>query len=142
MINAASGGALMDKTPVVARHLISNMASNTQQFEIRGATTNKFCGNYTSVEHFIDMCPTLQETESDNVELVGAIGGNLYGRQPYQTWQFDGQQFGRPQQYKSSLGQGQYAIPRFGPTSNISAPNHNYHQQPGSRYPAQLFQQH
>ncbi|RDY08412.1 hypothetical protein CR513_07357, partial [Mucuna pruriens] len=29
MIDAASGGALMDKTPVVARHLISNMASNT-----------------------------------------------------------------------------------------------------------------
>ncbi|RDX89497.1 hypothetical protein CR513_28771, partial [Mucuna pruriens] len=29
MINTASGGALMDKTPVVARHLISNMASNT-----------------------------------------------------------------------------------------------------------------
>ncbi|RDX96708.1 hypothetical protein CR513_20600, partial [Mucuna pruriens] len=30
MIDAASGGALMDKTPAVARHLISNMASNTQ----------------------------------------------------------------------------------------------------------------
>ncbi|RDX98575.1 hypothetical protein CR513_18485, partial [Mucuna pruriens] len=35
MIDAASGGALMDKTPVAARHLISNMASNTQQFGIR-----------------------------------------------------------------------------------------------------------
>ncbi|RDY07737.1 hypothetical protein CR513_08104, partial [Mucuna pruriens] len=30
MIVAASGGALMDKTPTVARYLISNMASNTQ----------------------------------------------------------------------------------------------------------------
>ncbi|RDX76766.1 hypothetical protein CR513_43212, partial [Mucuna pruriens] len=30
MIDAASGGALMDKTPIVARHLISNMANNTQ----------------------------------------------------------------------------------------------------------------
>ncbi|RDX66584.1 hypothetical protein CR513_54625, partial [Mucuna pruriens] len=30
MIGAANRGALMDKTPVVARHLISNMASNTQ----------------------------------------------------------------------------------------------------------------
>ncbi|RDY04774.1 hypothetical protein CR513_11473, partial [Mucuna pruriens] len=28
MIDAASGGALMDKTPPAARHLISNMASN------------------------------------------------------------------------------------------------------------------
>ncbi|RDX87051.1 hypothetical protein CR513_31531, partial [Mucuna pruriens] len=30
MIDAASGGALMDKTPAAARHLISNMASNIQ----------------------------------------------------------------------------------------------------------------
>ncbi|RDY11558.1 hypothetical protein CR513_03749, partial [Mucuna pruriens] len=30
MIDAASGGALMDKTPTVARHLVSNMANNTQ----------------------------------------------------------------------------------------------------------------
>ncbi|RDX94467.1 hypothetical protein CR513_23163, partial [Mucuna pruriens] len=29
MIDAANGGALMDKTSAVARHLISNMASNT-----------------------------------------------------------------------------------------------------------------
>ncbi|RDX73930.1 hypothetical protein CR513_46386, partial [Mucuna pruriens] len=36
MIDAASGGALMDKTPATARHLISNMARNTQQFRIRG----------------------------------------------------------------------------------------------------------
>ncbi|RDX72200.1 hypothetical protein CR513_48346, partial [Mucuna pruriens] len=36
MIGAASRGALMDKTPAAARHLISNMASNTQKFEVRG----------------------------------------------------------------------------------------------------------
>ncbi|RDY08816.1 hypothetical protein CR513_06920, partial [Mucuna pruriens] len=30
MIDATSGGALMDKTPVAARHLILNMANNTQ----------------------------------------------------------------------------------------------------------------
>ncbi|RDX79223.1 hypothetical protein CR513_40380, partial [Mucuna pruriens] len=41
MIDVASGGALMDKTSVVVRHLILNMASNTQQFEIRGAVTNR-----------------------------------------------------------------------------------------------------
>ncbi|RDY10454.1 hypothetical protein CR513_05023, partial [Mucuna pruriens] len=29
MIDAASGGAFMGKTPTTARHLISNMASNT-----------------------------------------------------------------------------------------------------------------
>ncbi|RDX69656.1 hypothetical protein CR513_51197, partial [Mucuna pruriens] len=36
MIDAASGGTLMDKTPMVARLLILNMASNTQQFGVRG----------------------------------------------------------------------------------------------------------
>ncbi|RDY12499.1 hypothetical protein CR513_02692, partial [Mucuna pruriens] len=38
MIDIASGGALMDKTPSTARHLISNMANNTHQFGIRGAS--------------------------------------------------------------------------------------------------------
>ncbi|RDX65720.1 hypothetical protein CR513_55598, partial [Mucuna pruriens] len=33
MVDVASGGALMDKTPATARHLISNMASNMQQFK-------------------------------------------------------------------------------------------------------------
>ncbi|RDX95914.1 hypothetical protein CR513_21483, partial [Mucuna pruriens] len=73
------------------------------------------------MEHFTNMCPTLQETESDNVELVGAIGGIQYGRQLYQT---------RPQQYRSSPSQGQYAVPRLGPTPNMLALNHNYYQQP------------
>ncbi|RDY01485.1 hypothetical protein CR513_15172, partial [Mucuna pruriens] len=41
MIDATSGGALMDKTPATARHLISNMASNTQQFEIRGPNQSR-----------------------------------------------------------------------------------------------------
>ncbi|RDX97978.1 hypothetical protein CR513_19168, partial [Mucuna pruriens] len=38
MIDVASGGALMDKTSIATRHLISNMTSNTQQFRVRGAS--------------------------------------------------------------------------------------------------------
>ncbi|RDX79335.1 hypothetical protein CR513_40248, partial [Mucuna pruriens] len=91
------------------------MASNTQQFGIRGAITNKavievgmvdnlrmenqlteltslvsqhqqipqvrISSICTSVEHFTDMCPTLQEIESDNAEFVGVIGGNQYSGQ-------------------------------------------------------------
>ncbi|RDX89801.1 hypothetical protein CR513_28423, partial [Mucuna pruriens] len=123
MIDDASRGALMDKTPVVVRHLISNMASNTQQFGIRGpsqsrmvnkigtasnltlenqlteltslvrqlaigqhqpAMAAKVCGICTFVEHPTNMCPMLQETELDQPENVGAIGGYQYGKQPYQ----------------------------------------------------------
>ncbi|RDX92374.1 hypothetical protein CR513_25502, partial [Mucuna pruriens] len=54
MIDVASGGALMDKTSAAARHLISNMASNTQYFGIRGVGQpqmvnerfNKLCATY------------------------------------------------------------------------------------------------
>ena len=35
MIDAASGGALMNKTPAAARQLIDNMAENSQQFGVR-----------------------------------------------------------------------------------------------------------
>ncbi|RDX83565.1 hypothetical protein CR513_35504, partial [Mucuna pruriens] len=41
MIGAASGGALMDKNPAAARHLISNMVTNTQQFGIRGPSQSR-----------------------------------------------------------------------------------------------------
>ncbi|RDX86432.1 hypothetical protein CR513_32230, partial [Mucuna pruriens] len=104
MIDAASGGALMDKTPAATRHLISNMVSNTQQFGVRGpslswlrlenqlteltslvrqltvvqhqpALATKVYGICTFVEHPTDMCPTLQETELDQPKSVGAISG-------------------------------------------------------------------
>ncbi|RDX65019.1 hypothetical protein CR513_56353, partial [Mucuna pruriens] len=119
MIDAASEGTLMDKMPIVTRHLISNMASNTQQFGIRGAGPSLMvneidtidnlrlenqlteltslvrqlvigqhqptiaaivCGIYTSVEHPTNMCPTLQETELDHPESVGAISGSHFGQ--------------------------------------------------------------
>ena len=38
MIDAASGGALDDKTPMEARTLIANMAANSQQFGDRHET--------------------------------------------------------------------------------------------------------
>ena len=41
IIDAASGGALVDKTPGDARQLISNMAANSKQFGTRGDFSNK-----------------------------------------------------------------------------------------------------
>ncbi|RDX75987.1 hypothetical protein CR513_44069, partial [Mucuna pruriens] len=134
MIDAASGGALMDKTPVVARHLISNIASNTQQFGIRGTVPSwmvnevgaidnlrlenqlteltslvrqlvvgqhqpsiaaKVCGICTFMEHPTNICPTLQETESDHPESVGSIGGHQYEKQSYQSQLYDSSNIGR-----------------------------------------------
>ncbi|RDX83053.1 hypothetical protein CR513_36077, partial [Mucuna pruriens] len=178
MIDAASGGALMDKTPVATRHLISNMAGNTQQFGIRGpsqsrmvneigATSNlrlenqlskltslvrqpvvgqyqpnlaaKVYGICTSVEHPTDLCPTLQETESDQPKNVRAIGGYQYEKQPYQNRPLDNQQHGR-QPIRPGPNQGPYATQRFGPT--LSAPQGSTgYQQPSLQYQAPPFQQ-
>ncbi|RDX91892.1 hypothetical protein CR513_26051, partial [Mucuna pruriens] len=91
MIDIASGGALVDKTPTIGRNLISNMEGNTHQFGVRGSTTSKVvnklairqyhtsplarvCGICGSIEHPIDACPTLQETEPNNAEFT-FLGG-------------------------------------------------------------------
>jgi hypothetical protein len=41
IIDAASGEALVDKTPKAARQLISNMTANAKQFGTRGDFTSK-----------------------------------------------------------------------------------------------------
>ncbi|RDY01512.1 hypothetical protein CR513_15144, partial [Mucuna pruriens] len=163
----------MDKTAAAARHLISNMASNTQQFGTRGTMAPrmvneigtidnprlenqlteltslvrqlaigqhqpigavKACGICTSVEHPTDMCPTLQETEPNHPESVGAIGGYQYGKQPYANRLFEGQQYGRPPY------QGPYAAQGFG--SNRSMPqSQGSYQQSNPRHQMPPFQQ-
>ncbi|RDY13532.1 hypothetical protein CR513_01525, partial [Mucuna pruriens] len=79
----------------------------------------RVCGIYTSVEHPTDMCLTLQETESDYPESVGAIGGYQYGKQPYQSRPFDNQQFGK-QPFWLGSSQGPYAAQQFRPALNAS----------------------
>ncbi|RDX96804.1 hypothetical protein CR513_20488, partial [Mucuna pruriens] len=100
MIDATSGGALMDKTSAAIRHLVSNMAraSQPQMVNELGAVDNlrmenqlteftsfvrqlvvgqhqpgiaaRVCGMCTSVEHPTNMCSILQETESDHQRVV------------------------------------------------------------------------
>ena len=50
MIDAASGGALVDKTPAAARLLIENMAENSQQFGTRAGSSTRQVGEVTSCE--------------------------------------------------------------------------------------------
>ncbi|RDY07552.1 hypothetical protein CR513_08298, partial [Mucuna pruriens] len=156
MIDVASGGALMDKMPAAARHLISNMAISNQRVEnqlteltslVRQLAVGqhqpvmaaKVCGICTSVEHLIDICPTLQEIESDQPENVGAIGGFQYGKQPYQNRPFDNQQHGR-QPFRPGPNQGPYAAQQFGSTPNTYQRQAGY-QQPTAQYQAPSFQQ-
>ncbi|KAL0355258.1 UNVERIFIED_CONTAM: hypothetical protein Sradi_3972700 [Sesamum radiatum] len=114
LIDAASGGALFNKTPTEARNLISIMASNTQQFGTRyddppkrsnevsmadqlselTSLVKKFvvekhhvkaCGICTSPEHVTDMCPTLQEPPTEHAEAIGGFSGQQRRYDPFPT---------------------------------------------------------
>ncbi|RDY05405.1 hypothetical protein CR513_10774, partial [Mucuna pruriens] len=96
MTDAASGGALMDKTPATARgpnpsRIVNEIGTATNQrmenqlaeltILVRQLTVGqqqpamaaKIYGICTSVEHSTDMCPMLQETEWDQLKNVGVI---------------------------------------------------------------------
>ncbi|RDX77186.1 hypothetical protein CR513_42734, partial [Mucuna pruriens] len=94
----------------------------------------KVCGICTSVEYPTDICPTLQETESDQIENVGAIGGFQYGKQLYKTQPLDNQQ-----PFQLGPNQGLYATQQFGPAPNapqgVAVPP--FQQQQQQRVPTQ-----
>ncbi|XP_024964034.1 uncharacterized protein LOC112504312 [Cynara cardunculus var. scolymus] len=89
MMDDASGGAIVNKTPTQARTLIDTMAENSKQFGVRSdigrgaselAMGNmpqvKACGFCSSVAHPTDACPTLHEEEEEKVNAIG--GGNFH----------------------------------------------------------------
>ncbi|GJW62742.1 uncharacterized protein Tco_0112077, partial [Tanacetum coccineum] len=71
MIDAGSGRALVHKTPTEARTLISNMAGNSQY----NKTIVKACGICSVVGHPTDMCPTLQDSSPEQMNVVGGFPG-------------------------------------------------------------------
>ncbi|XP_038978588.1 uncharacterized protein LOC120108942, partial [Phoenix dactylifera] len=155
MIDAASGGALVDKTPKTARNLIANMAANSQQFGTRldppskhvnevnissleqqiasltslvrqmavgNMQTEKACGICSVVGHPTDMCPTLQE---EPTEQVNAAGG------------FPGQPQRKYDPYSSTYNQGwrdhpnlSYRNPQVNQPATQNRPNFQQYQQP------------
>ncbi|KAA0032001.1 uncharacterized protein E5676_scaffold96G00950 [Cucumis melo var. makuwa] len=64
-VDAAAGGALVNKTPTEARELISRMAENSQSFGNRASelddSLTKECGVCGLVGHLNDKCPELIE---------------------------------------------------------------------------------
>ncbi|CAN6700790.1 unnamed protein product [Malus baccata var. baccata] len=95
MLDASTGGALVDKTPTVAKTLISNRALNAQQYEGVGQRNNPrphqvnevvegpkvknvaACGVCSMQGHLTDKCPQL--IENGGWETFNAMGfGNQY----------------------------------------------------------------
>ncbi|KAJ9546867.1 hypothetical protein OSB04_019410 [Centaurea solstitialis] len=79
MMDTASEGAIVNKTPTQARALIDTMAENSKQFGVRSDVAMKdvqqvkACGVCSTVGHPTDACPTLQEPP----EQVNAMGGKI-----------------------------------------------------------------
>jgi hypothetical protein len=77
MIDAASGGALVDKTPDAARNLIANMAANSQQFGSRLDLPSKHVNevNISSLEQQIASLTSLvRQMAVGNVQTAKACG--------------------------------------------------------------------
>ena len=77
MIDAASGGALMDKTPIVSKQLISNMAINYQQFGTRVAAPSRVVASKVSVSMVVDN----QRLENKLTELTSLVRQLAIGQQ-------------------------------------------------------------
>ena len=76
IIDAASGGALMDKTHVATRQLISNMAANYQQFGTRVATPW-----IVASEVFMSLVVDNQRLENKLTELTSLVTRLAIGQQ-------------------------------------------------------------
>nr|GEW92640.1 DNA-directed DNA polymerase [Tanacetum cinerariifolium] len=76
MIDAASGGALVHKTPTTARTMISNMAANSQQFGTRQECPTKSVSEVnTSYDQRLDNLTSLVEKlVTGNTQQVKAYG--------------------------------------------------------------------
>ena len=73
IIDVASGGALVDKTPEAARQLILNMAANSKQFGTRGDFANKRVNkvSISNLENKVnDLTSLLRSLACGNVQQV------------------------------------------------------------------------
>ncbi|XP_065880978.1 uncharacterized protein [Euphorbia lathyris] len=77
MIDAASGGALVNKTPDEARQLISTMAENSQQFGTRSNSTTKQVNevNNSNIENkFAELVSLVRQIAADKVQPEKVCG--------------------------------------------------------------------
>ncbi|XP_024046442.1 uncharacterized protein LOC112100832, partial [Citrus clementina] len=80
MIDAASGGVLVNKTPTQARELISNMAANAQQFSSRQELTSRKVNEATTAS-----IQNLENQMSQLATTVSRLESQVLGRLPSQS---------------------------------------------------------
>ncbi|XP_028964974.2 uncharacterized protein [Malus domestica] len=131
MLDAASGGAFMDKTPTNVKALLKNIAGNTRQFGGRDelplkkvnevmVAPKQVCGVCSMMGHATDMCPSL--IDQGGLEQANALGG------------FQGQQRQKYDPYSNNYNAGWRDHPHLKwnnqDNGQQSVPN-NYNRPPG-----------
>ncbi|RDY08838.1 hypothetical protein CR513_06887, partial [Mucuna pruriens] len=158
------GGALMDKTPVAARHFISNMASNTQWYEIKGGVdTSKVVSerlenqlteltslvrqltvgqHQQATQSVCGICTSVEHPTNMCPHFTRVRNGKYRMRWSIRRWAltWKAAQF-RRQSYQPNPNQAQHTTPRFGPTGTMSGLCQANYQQQGLRDQTPLFHQ-
>ncbi|KAM1771992.1 hypothetical protein ACFX11_046742 [Malus domestica] len=131
MLDAASGGAFMDKTPINAKALLKNIAGNTRQFGGRDelpfkkvneviVVPKQVCGVCSMMGHATNICPSLMD--QGGLEQANALGG------------FQGQQRQKYDPYSNNYNAGWRDHPHLKwnnqDNGQQSVPN-NYNRPPG-----------
>ena len=73
MIDAASGGSLVDKTPTNARQLIETMASNHQQFSTRSNSITLLKGTHGVEASYVSDHKKIEGKLDDLVAMVRTL---------------------------------------------------------------------
>ncbi|XP_048432231.1 uncharacterized protein LOC125473453 [Pyrus x bretschneideri] len=131
MLDAASGGAFMNKSPTNAKALLKNIAGNTRQFGGRDelplkkvnevmVAPKQVCSVCSMMGHATDMCPSLMD--QGGLEQANALGG------------FQGQQRQKYDPYSNNYNTGWRDHPHLKwnnqDNGQQSVPN-NYNRPPG-----------
>ncbi|XP_026458867.1 uncharacterized protein LOC113359455 [Papaver somniferum] len=128
MIDATSGGALVDKTPAQERALIENMASNSQQFSTRAETLVKKVNEVGEVSHIEQrMCNMKRMMEQISAVIVPSYEGDM----EHANAMFQIQQRPRYDPYSNTYNPVWRDHPNFSYANKQAAANLTFNQQGG-----------
>ncbi|XP_026399350.1 uncharacterized protein LOC113295218 [Papaver somniferum] len=131
MIDAASGGTLVDKTPAQARALIKNMASNSQQFSSREETLVKKVNEVGEASHMEQrMCNMERMMQQISAVIVSSYEGNM----EHANAMFQNHQRPRYDPYSNTYNPGWRDHPNFSYANKQAATNPIFNQQGGYQF--------
>ncbi|XP_026459868.1 uncharacterized protein LOC113360586 [Papaver somniferum] len=128
---AASGGALVDKTPAQARALIGNMASNSQQFSTRSDTLFK---KVNEVGEASQMEQRMSNMERMMQQISAVIVPSHEGNMEHANAMYQNQQRPRYDLYSNTYNSGLRDHPNFIYANKQAAANPTFNQQGGYQF--------